>query len=107
MQLYSELIRVKMFPQGAFSERQTIPWLPRLHFLIVDMSRISSVLLLNIQLRCKTQCGVKAVSSLPMPFHRHYQQLNVSAAAMIYSKLPNQKTFFSFLRSVEADCSLN
>lgn len=106
MQLYSELIRVKMFPRGGFlRERETIPWLPRLHFLIVDISYISPVLLLNAQ--CKTLCVVKAACSLHMPFHGHYQQLNVSAAAMIYSKLPNQKTFFSFLRSVGASCSLN
>lgn len=42
------LIRVKMFPQGASSEWETIPELPRLQPLIVDVSRISSVLLLGL-----------------------------------------------------------
>lgn len=101
MQLYSEFIRVKMFPLGAVSERETIPKPPRLYFLIVDISRISSVLLLNTQLKCKTQCSVKAACSLHMPFQRHYQQLNVSAPAMIYSKLPNQKTFSAFCAALE------
>lgn len=101
MQLYTELIRVKMFPRGAFSERETIPKLPRLHFLIVDIAGISSVLLLNTQLKCKTQRSVKAARSLHMPFHRHYQQLNVSVPAMIYSELPNQKTFSAFCAALE------
>lgn len=54
------------------------------------------------QLECKTHSGIKAACYLHLPFHRLIQQLNVRAAAAIYSELPTRKkTLFSFLSKRE------
>lgn len=54
----SALIRVKVFPHGAFSQSKTMLRLTHSRFYISNISHIGSVLLLNIRLNCETQNSV-------------------------------------------------
>lgn len=84
---YDELIRVT--PAAAVH-------FPLFFLLIAGIS--CGTFCFTAQLECKTHSGIKASCYLHLPFRRLKQQLNVGAAAAIYSELPTQKkTLVSFL----------